>query len=252
MTKTVFIIPCYNESDRINITEYSSSLSNNSELILHFVNYGSSDNTVETLEKIKDKFPDRVLIYSLTKNQGKAEAVRYAINQSLNQDEKIKFIGYLDADLATSLTEGYHLAKTLHENKELDLVFGSRVLLVGSNISRNKHRHFIGRVIATIISNILRLKVYDTQCGSKVFSREFAILAFDKSFISKWLFDVEIFARCLTNSDLFGEKSMLEIPLKSWIDKDGSKVKTSYIFKLFFDLRKIYKAYPELKTRSNT
>ncbi len=32
---------------------------------------------------------------------------------------------------------------------------------------------------------------------------------------------------------------MIEIPLKSWIEKGDSKVKTSYMFKLWIDLYKI-------------
>ena len=50
-----------------------------------------------------------------------------------------------------------------------------------------------GRVIATIISEILQIKVYDTQCGCKVFSRDLASEVFIDEFISRWLFDVEIF-----------------------------------------------------------
>jgi dolichyl-phosphate beta-glucosyltransferase len=249
--KTVFIIPCYNEAERIDLNEYSQSLSRKKEINLHFIDDGSSDNTSEVLTQIKSKFPERIKISILDKNRGKAEAVRYGIMNSIQTDKDIKYLGYLDADLATSLDEGYELAQTLHQKDELDMVFGSRVLLVGTVISRNKFRHFTGRIVATTVSNILRLKVYDSQCGAKFFSRQLATLVFEHSFISKWLFDVEIFARILSNHNQFSEKNMLEVPLKSWIDKEGSKVKMSYFFKLFLDLLKIKKSYPKLTTRSN-
>jgi hypothetical protein len=35
----------------------------------------------------------------------------------------------------------------------------------------------------------------DTQCGAKVMDREIASKMFNKKFITKWLFDVELFMR---------------------------------------------------------
>ncbi len=115
---------------------------------------------------------------------------------------------------------------------------------IGSTIKRNTKRFFIGRIIATFISNILDLKVYDTQCGCKIFSKELAAQLFREKFISKWLFDVELFKRMLA---IYGKETalekMIEIPLKKWIDKGDSKVKFSYFFKLWVDLIKINNAY---------
>ena len=85
----------------------------------------------------------------------------------------------------------------------------------------------------------------------RFFSKELTTVIFKKPFISKWLFDVEIFARILCHEGKFGEDRILEVPLKNWIDKDGSKVKWNYIFKLFFDLNKIRKSYPLLQSRPN-
>jgi len=90
----------------------------------------------------------------------------------------------------------------------------------------------------------LDIKVYDTQCGCKVFTREISIRLFKNEFISKWLFDVELFFRMII---LFGKEraiqKMYEVPLKSWIEKGNSKVKPSYFFKLWLDLYEIRKKY---------
>jgi len=106
------------------------------------------------------------------------------------------------------------------------------------------------RVIATSISKILKLKVYDTQCGCKIFEKELSETIFKDPFISKWLFDVEIFQRIIL---IYGRhqvlNKMVEIPLKRWIDKDGSKVKISYFFKMLMDLYSINKKY---KTKNVT
>lgn len=247
----LFVIPCYNEEFRLYIESYKTSLSNDSSISILFVNDGSSDNTEQVLFKLKDQFPLQVEVLNLNKNQGKAEAVRMGMQHILSTRDEILSIAYLDADLATSIEEGLSIAAVLNENEELKLVFGSRISRVGSTIIRKTHRHLIGRIIATFISNILKLRVYDTQCGAKVFSRDLAEFVFQKPFISKWLFDVEIFARMLCSSGSYSEKNMLEYPLKQWIDHDGSKVKWTYSFKLFFDLYRIKSHYPELKKRKN-
>jgi hypothetical protein len=109
-------------------------------------------------------------------------------------------------------------------------------------IERSSYRFFIGRIIATVISYILKLNVYDTQCGCKIFSKELAEVVFKDTFVSKWLFDVEIFDRIIK---FYGRKKvlekMLEVPLLRWVDRGDSKVKSSYFFKLWIDLYKINK-----------
>jgi len=200
------------------------------------------------LNVLKEKYSDQIHILSLEKNSGKAEAVRAGINYC-NQTFKHQYIGYLDADLATTLEEFIELRSHMHG--EVIFTFGSRIRKIGSTIERKNSRFFIGRVVATLISNILDIKVYDTQCGSKLFTKEISEELFQKEFISKWLFDVEIFYRMI---HLFGKKKaiqkMHEIPLKLWVEKGDSKVKFTYGFKLWFDLFEIRRKYK--KTAKNT
>ncbi len=244
-----FVIPCYNEEFRLDVDNYKTSLTNNASIFILFVNDGSSDNTLHVLEDLAKLFPRQVAVLNLKSNKGKAEAVRSGVMHHLSTHPTVSIIGYLDADLATSLEEGYSLSSVMREKESLKFVFASRISKVGSTISRKTYRHLIGRVIATLISNILKLRVYDTQCGAKVFSKELAEFAFEKPFISKWLFDVEIFARMLSKPELYSENNMLEYPLDKWIDHDGSKVKWTYFFKLFIDLYRIKLKYPKLRSR---
>ena len=254
MTETIsipknlcIIIPCYNEEQRLPVSEFEAFLSKNSETIFCFVNDGSVDNTQTILLKLKQKFDKNVAIVSYKNNVGKAEAVRKGIlycNAKFNHNT----IAYLDADLATSLEECIELSTYLDSN--ISFVFGSRIMKIGSIIVRNHYRFLIGRVIATSISKILKLKVYDTQCGCKIFEKELSETIFKDPFISKWLFDVEIFQRIIL---IYGRhqvlNKMVEIPLKRWIDKDGSKVKISYFFKMLMDLYSINNKY---KTKNVT
>lgn len=241
---TSIVIPCYNEENGISSSEYSNFLENNPEVFICFVNDGSTDKTLEVLNVLKEKYPDQINILSLEKNMGKAEAVRTGINYC-NNTYRNQYIGYLDADLATTLEEFIDLRN--HLQGEILFSFGSRIRKIGSTIKRENSRFLIGRVVATFISNILDIKVYDTQCGSKLFTKEISEELFQKEFISRWLFDVEIFYRMI---HLFGKdnaiKKMIEVPLKLWVEKGDSKVKLTYGFKLWFDLFEIQTKYKNI------
>jgi dolichyl-phosphate beta-glucosyltransferase len=244
---TSIVIPCYNEEKGISNSEYSNFLENNPETLICFVNDGSTDNTLGVLNVLKAKHDAQIHILSLEKNSGKAEAVRAGINYC-NQNFQHQFIGYLDADLATTLEEFIDLRNYL--TGEVVFSFGSRIRKIGSTIERENSRFLIGRVVATFISNILDVKVYDTQCGSKLFTKEISEELFQKEFISKWLFDVEIFYRMI---HLFEREKaitkMHEVPLKLWVEKGDSKVKFTYGFKLWFDLYKISRNYKKIESK---
>jgi glycosyltransferase involved in cell wall biosynthesis len=246
---TSIVIPCYNEEKGISNSEYSNFLNNNRQVLICFVNDGSKDNTLGVLNVLKAKHETQIHILSLEKNSGKAEAVRAGITYC-NAHFHHQYIGYLDADLATTLEEFIDLRNYLQG--EIVFSFGSRIRKIGSTIERENSRFLIGRVIATFISNILDIKVYDTQCGSKLFTRAISEQLFEKELISKWLFDVELFYRMIL---LFGREKaiqkMLEIPLKLWVEKGDSKVKLSYGFKLWFDLYKIRCEYKKMEQQSS-
>jgi hypothetical protein len=91
---------------------------------------------------------------------------------------------------------------------------------------------------------MLKLPIYDSQCGCKVFRRDWALIAFKDSFKSAWLFDVEIFYRFIRH---FGREviqtEIEEVPLKDWVDTEDSKVSLLYGLKVWFDLIKIYRYY---------
>lgn len=242
---TSIVVPCYNEQKGLVVKDYLQFVDNHPNVLLCMVNDGSSDNTEQILEEMEKLRPNQIQVLTLEKNSGKAEAVRRGINYC-NDNFDHKFIGYLDADLATSLEDFIDLEQYL--KGETEFVFGSRIMRIGSNIERKQSRFLIGRIIATFISRILDLKVYDTQCGSKIFSRELAAQLFKKPFISRWLFDVELFYRMKL---IFGKEKalskMLEIPLRQWIEMGDSKVKVTYFFKLWLDLYNIDKRYQQNK-----
>lgn len=240
------IIPCYNEEKGLPINKYNQFIMENPTISICFVNDGSTDNTLKILKSLKNKFPNQVIVHTYDENVGKGEAIRKSFG-FYNLTKTTKYFAYLDADLSTSLEEC--VAMTSYLNDDITFVFASRIKRVGATIERNFFRFLIGRIIATAISYILKLGVYDTQCGCKVFSKELVEEVFKTPFISKWLFDVEIFDRILK---FYGKnkavKKIIEVPLVRWIDEGDSKVKASYFFKLWIDLYRINKIVNKRQT----
>lgn len=237
MPKVAIIIPCYNEANRLQIknVEY---LVENSNISIFFANDGSTDKTVSVINDIISQFPERCNIINFEQNSGKANTIYQSINQ-LNNKGEYDFIGYFDADFSTPSGEIIRLIEIL-KVKECQFLLGSRILLLNSGIKRKTYRHIIGRIILTVINFKFKLGIYDTQCGSKIFSKEIIPKAFHQPFYTSWLFDVEIFVRLQKQNLLqYG----IETPVYNWKDVDGSKLGFKTGFKILKELYLLNKNY---------
>jgi dolichyl-phosphate beta-glucosyltransferase len=237
MQKVAIIIPCYNEAKRLDFINIEQLLLD-SDMDIFFANDGSKDNTVEVINSIIEKHQDRCVLINFPENSGKANTIFKAINQ-INQKDKYDFIGYFDADFSTPACEIIRLVEELNKQK-CQFLLGSRILLLNSGIKRKYHRHIIGRIIITLINLKFKLGIYDTQCGSKLFSKSIIPKTFNKPFYTSWLFDVEIFIR-LKKQDLL--KYGMEIPIYNWKDVDGSKLGWRTGFKIILQVIQIIKKY---------
>jgi len=240
MQKTCIIIPCYNEEFRFQTEDFEMFLKSHQEIDLCFVNDGSSDNTITLLNNLQTKYLN-VSIFNLDKNLGKAEAIRHAV---LNIDtEKYAYIGYLDADLSTSLVEMLRLTSFTSSNSKF--IIGSRIKKLNTSIERSQLRHVSGRILATIVHTfILKTPIYDTQCGAKLIEMDLAKNIFKNPFKSKWLFDIELLLRTSQLKGIdFCNEAILEIPLKKWHEKGNSKITFWDLINVPFDLLKIYIYY---------
>lgn len=225
MSEVAVVIPCYNEAERLPVEAIVEFLRSHSSVTFVLVNDGSSDKTEDVLRDLSAQFPGQMTVVSLEKNQGKAEAVRQGVLAAISQSPQ--FVGYWDADLATPLLEIDRFRSILAERPQLILAMGSRVRLLGRRIERSAARHYLGRVFATCASLALAIPVYDTQCGAKLFRvTPETRRIFDVPFRSRWIFDVELLARlrqALSGTEL--DDRICEIPLESWRDVRGSKLR---------------------------
>lgn len=234
--KIGIVVPCYNEANRISFDDFENHIKTNPNHFFCFVNDGSTDKSLELLEQFSIKYVNQTAVISNEKNLGKAETVRYGVNYMF-QKKEFDIIGFIDADLATSLFEIDETIK-LFENPKKLIVFGSRIKHLGGHVERKFIRYLLGRIFATVVSNwLLKTAVYDTQCGFKFFRTTIIEAIFSKEFISKWFFDIELFCRTIqTQKNININDVAQERFLNTWKDVKGSKIKVSDYFKTPIEL----------------
>lgn len=224
MPDAVVAVPCFNEEKRLDIDAFLAAEGHPSIHWL-FVDDGSTDKTADKLQELIRRANRTATVLSLPKNQGKGEAVRRGMLAAMETGAAI--VGYLDADLSTPVEEVRRLVVEL-ETRGVAAVFGSRVVMLGTTIERQAVRHYLGRVFATAASLVLRLPVYDTQCGAKLFRSSVRLRrALEMPFLSRWVFDVELIGRFMAEMPgvpPFTPADLAEVPLRCWTHRTGSKV----------------------------
>ena len=242
MIEAAVTIPCYNEADRLKCDAFVGFVRQHRDLVFIFVDDGSTDGTGHLLKMIARSEPNNVQLITLETNRGKAEAVRQGTLSAIAAGAR--YVGYWDADLATPLDPILEFVAELKKKSDLLLVMGARVQLLGRTIVRKRYRHYLGRIFATVVSFVLRMPVYDTQCGAKMFvASEPVALAFRDPFISRWVFDVEILARLVCRGNVNPHLAICEYPLLEWHDVKGSKIKPKDFWIALWDLARIHFTY---------
>lgn len=232
------VIPCYNEETRLLGDDFKSFVHKNLGYHLCFVNDGSKDNTLNVLNKLAKGNEERISVYNCEKNGGKAEAVRLGMLHLAKQSQ-FNYIGFLDADLSTDFEDFNDLVTTI-SNSNFKIVSGSRMNRMGADITKQSARAIISKTINFFIRKTLGMDFKDTQCGAKIMTKEIVDKTFQKKFLTKWLFDVEIFMRM---KKIYGNKDVqnliCEQPLKRWIHADGSKLSFKDSIKIVFQILQI-------------
>ncbi|MCL2027878.1 MAG: glycosyltransferase family 2 protein [Bacteroidales bacterium] len=241
--KTFIIIPCYNEEKRLPLDKFKAFVEQHTDCSLLFVNDGSKDNTLRVLNRFAEEHPV-IKVLDLPKNSGKAEAVRQGILHAIDSSPTPDFVAFYDADMATPAEDLYAMIELI-KAKPYHAVIGSRILRLGGNIERTFMRGIASRIFANVASRTLRgLRIYDTQCGAKIFRTSVAQLIFEKPFITNWIFDVELFARMIKQYGMEAiYEKVYEFPLTAWHDVHGSKIKKMDFFRQILDMYKIKKHY---------
>jgi dolichyl-phosphate beta-glucosyltransferase len=239
------IVPCHNEARRLNPPAFLAFLSSHPAVFCLFVDDGSRDATHEILERLQQAAPASIAVMRLPTNQGKAEAVRIGILEGIRRQADL--VGFWDADLPTPLKAVDDFLALAAKRPEMEVIIGSRVNLMGRDITRRRWRHYFGRVFATVVSLAVDLPVYDTQCGAKIFRASSAIAAvFAEPFASRWIFDVEVLSRYVAQPAAPGDPPrrarIYELVVPAWHEVPGSRLRWFHYFRAIFDLMRIWRA----------
>ena len=242
----ILVVPCFNEEARLDGRAFLDFAASHPASRLVFVDDGSDDRTPAILDGLRARAPGAVDVIHLAANRGKAAAVREGILAGLRQAPEL--VGFWDADLATPLAAVDDFLALASKRPEIDILLGSRVMLMGREIHREAWRHYIGRAFATGVSLTLDLPVYDTQCGAKIFRADEAIASvFAEPFHSPWIFDVELIARYLALPVGPGQPArrdrIYELAVSSWHHVPGSKLRWTDFVRAVYELVYIHRRY---------
>ena len=243
LPKIGVVIPCYNESRRLRPEVFLEFVEREESVHLLLIDDGSTDDTAAVLRDLSSRHP-RIDHWILPRNCGKAESVRTGIQKLLeSQAPAFALVGYWDADLACPLDEISHfLSEDTVGDKQI--LMGCRLQRLGAHVTKPMFRHYISRILATVFSEMLGLRVYDTQCGAKLFRSECAGVLFADPFIATWIFDVEILFRAIRHyGRSWVESHVVEVPVYSWVDQQESKMRIGYFPKLIGEMWKLMKRY---------
>jgi glycosyltransferase involved in cell wall biosynthesis len=234
---SALIIPFFNESNRINANFFKSILNLPVDFII-LVDDGSSDGSSDIISQIlgEDK---RLIWLENTVNLGKSEAVRVGLIKSIQLD--CKFILTSDADGALETADLQKALSLALEHSSVDsqgwtqnaIFSGARVRLSGWNIQRTTLRQWVGRIIATLVSIISGVEMYDPQSPVRVYviDRKIFLRSLQKKFKTKWFSEIELILRL--QKILIAEHSnflkIYEFPLGYFKDVAGGSLTPSKI-----------------------
>ncbi len=223
------VVPCYNESQRLQRDEFISFVDNMPRVDVLFVNDGSKDNTLDVLNGLAAERPGRISVLDMPQNGGKAEAVRAGLAHALASG--VQMVAYWDADLATPLFLVEDFLRVAERDSKIEVIFGSRRRMLGHKVSRTLHRRIVSTICANLARMAIGMPIADTQCGAKLLRNTPAVAAaVQEKFTAGWLFDVELFARIARHGNR-EDHCFYEQPLSEWTEIPGSKVSTSAIVK---------------------
>jgi dolichyl-phosphate beta-glucosyltransferase len=234
MNYTSMVIPLYNEEIRLNYCFYviEKLLKKKEQLFkeIIFVNDGSTDQSKSKVLKFikrikKKKFSAKLKLLSYSKNMGKGHAVKKGILSS-----KSEWILTCDLDMSV-LPEQY-------------LIWCRRKLIKNTNcayIASRKHkkskikskfiRRKLGDIFRLILVILFNIRILDTQCGFKVYHKNYIKYIYKRMKIAGYAHDVEVIL-ILQSKGI----KIKELPVK-WKHQSGGKINIiTDSFKMLLDL----------------
>ena len=207
------LIPSLNEADRLPHTltrtiEYLEAQPYSSSVVV--IDNGSVDRTSDLAAQT---WSDRVpVVLTGCARPGKGAAVRRGFLTS-----RARFVGYMDADLATPI-ETLDVVVPLLD--DFPAVVGSRRISGAAFATRQPVHRMVSGMLFRAVANRVLPGLTDTQCGFKFFSGDLARAVARRLHIDGFAFDVELLR---TVRDIGAP--IKEVPVV-WSDKEGSTLRS--------------------------
>ena len=215
----LLVIPCFRESSRIPQFLDSLHLEFAVDETVSVVIVEDGGGAVEQakmralVDEYRARWPSLRPMMALEENAGKGGAI-YAAWASTTDCPLLAFV---DADGSCPAYEVKRILDIARSQPDAAF-FASRVRMLGKQIDRDFHRHLMGRVYATIVSEMLSILVYDSQCGLKVVPAEAFAKIHAQTQVPGFAFDVELLCLLLDSGC-----TVKEVPI-DWHETPGGKV----------------------------
>ena len=232
-------IPMYNESKVIENTakaldEYMKIKFPDGDYEVIFSDDGSKDNCADIVNSLN--MPN-VKILGGEENRGKGYAVRRAFLEAEGD-----VIMFTDADLAYGTEVIGKVYDTMNENKEADVLIGSRNLTKDGYEGYTLVRKIASKTYIKLLCLTGGFKLSDSQCGCKAFRYDAVKKIFPRCEVDRFAFDFE----AILWANKYGMK-IIEMPVKL-INHGETKVRiVRDTVKMLKDLRKMKKRISKAK-----
>lgn len=219
-----FIVPCYNESKRLDLAEDAFT-----NFFLHteipcnviFINDGSTDDTEDRLRELayhlnKVARQNVADVISYINNSGKGYALKRGIDVATTD-----WVLTIDADMAAKPDELLIWSRKKYLDLDADhkIYIGSREKGIESHLVESKFmRRNLGLAFNFITKKLTGLNFRDTQCGFKLYPTNLAKEAFSGLYDYGFAHDVEVLLKLKQQGILINT-----LPLR-WTQIPGSKV----------------------------
>lgn len=214
----LLVIPLHNEQRRMD-QAWFASIVEHGDVDLLLVDDGSTDATLEACRALAASNP-RIGVLALTPNRGKANALLEGFRDAVRGGYAV--VGMADADMSVSehdILAGWTLIRS---RSDVAVASGARVRLAGYGVIRPPLRQWAGRIVATAVTVVARIEMYDPQSPCKWFRVDHVFTrAVTVPCRSRWFGEAELLARLADGHARGGGLSIVEYPLTSWHDADG-------------------------------
>ena len=188
MKKVTILIPAYNEEKRIGKTLedyvkfFDSKMKGEYEIFI--ILNGCRDNTLDVVKKYSKKFSS-IRYIEIKEAVGKGGAL---IDGFKLADGEL--IGFVDADDATPPNAFYDLIINING---YDGVIASR-WIKGAKIGKKQplSRRIASRGFNIMVRTLFGIKLRDTQCGCKLFTKRAVKKVVNDLGITRWAFDIDL------------------------------------------------------------